>query len=170
MLPTQAPAWDLALGPHADWKDAYAFVEERVKYLFDKLGNPRRFGTDELVEFLYPLDRARGPGITARKRIYTALRALAKHQLAAYCEPGQPRPLKHNPKKLVTPLIWRAPAAEAREDSPFAVELGDAIRTAPLGNEAREALARYLQKTLRYDAAFVERCMGWAPTIGNVGL
>lgn len=108
MLPTKPHDWDEALAPEKQWQAAYGFVEERVKHLFDELQNPRHFATDELVEFLYPGDWARGAGITARKRIYTALRALAKHGLADYCEPGPQRKLKHT-GKLVTPLIWRAP-------------------------------------------------------------
>ena len=100
--------WNLELGPHADWKGAYAFVERQVKsYIF--IGN---LSTAEFVDVMYPAHHAKGEGITARKRIFTALAALAKHQLKDYCEPGQPRPLKHNPKKIVTPLVWRAPAAK----------------------------------------------------------
>lgn len=109
--------WNSALAPDQEWRAAYGKVEGAVKAFFSAStehttwgGRPRT--TDELVQVLYPVAMARGAGITARKRIYTALRALAKHGLKDYCEPGPQRKLKHT-GKLVTPLIWRAPPAAA---------------------------------------------------------
>lgn len=102
--------WNKVLAPNVPWQEAYAAVEAAVKALYEGAGPlVNHFTTAELVETLYPETWARGEGITARKRIFGALKALAKHQLKDYCEPGEPRPLKHNKNRLVTPLIWRAP-------------------------------------------------------------
>lgn len=123
MLPTSSDDWNAALAPTVAWDKAYQFVADRVEHLFVKLGNPRRFTTAELVEFFYPADRTRGAGITARRRIFSALAALADHQLKDYWEPGEPRPLKHNKAKQVTPKIWRTPAPKEN----VRVELRSAI-------------------------------------------
>lgn len=56
--------------------------------------------------------------------------------------------------------------------------LANAIRTAPLTNNAREALVAHLGANLpalKHASeprmrTWIERCMGWAPTIGNIGL
>lgn len=57
------------------------------------------------------------------------------------------------------------------EGSPLhAHDVADALRTAPLGNATRELTARHLAKKLGQSEDFVERAMGWAPTIGNVGV
>lgn len=113
--------WNIALAPAEDWKKAYGYVAEAVIWhLQGKI--ELRLTTADLVETLYPEAWARGDGITARKRIFDALRALAKHQLKDWCEPGPPRPLRHRPGKLVTPLIWRLPAP-AVEREPTDVEI-----------------------------------------------
>lgn len=99
--------WNAILAPDRKWQDAYAGVEEEVKAFIETQVSP--LTTADLVERLYPEAAARGEGITARKRIYSALEALAKHGLKDYWEPGEARPLKHNKSKLVTPKLWRAP-------------------------------------------------------------
>ena len=107
--------WNAWLAPDVEWQVAYAKVEmEVINFLRqasvpDLKGGDTRFSTADLVERLYPEAYARGPGILARKRIFSALEALSKHGLKDYWEPGTPRPLKHNKAKLVTPKVWRAP-------------------------------------------------------------
>lgn len=105
--------WNTMLAASQPWASAYAAVEEAVRRRLTRpdLGQPR-LSTAELVEALYPEAQARGDGITARKRLFKALAALAKHQLKGYCEPGPTRKLKHGSREI-TPLIWRAPPAAA---------------------------------------------------------
>lgn len=107
----KAESWNLALAPSVPWQVAYKAVADVAKRLLDVEGaefEGAGLTTAQLVEALYPERYAVGEGITARSRIYKALAAMAKHDLAAYCSKGDARPLKHT-KKLVKPWIWHAP-------------------------------------------------------------
>jgi len=77
-------AWKAVLSPHVSWQIAYGAVQVEVQAY---LGTSDRgnITTNELVEALYPLSLAVGDGITARNRIYHALKQLATRGLRDYC-------------------------------------------------------------------------------------
>lgn len=102
--------WNAALAPHVGWQAAYGTVENAVKLAFaSPVLDGQTLSTSALVEALYPEQFARGEGITARKRIYKALAALATRGLAAYATRGPERLLKHT-NKLVRPWLWHSAA------------------------------------------------------------
>ena len=74
--------WNIRLAPATPWQTAYAAVQEEVEALSWPHANVT---TNELVEALYPLTLASGDGITARNRIYKALKQLATRGLQDYC-------------------------------------------------------------------------------------
>lgn len=108
----QANEWNRLLAEAVPWAEAYPAVEREARaYLQISFCGAvmQNMTTGELVEKLYSEQFAKGEGITARKRIYKALAALATRGLADCCTKGEPRPLKHNKKKLVRPWLWHAP-------------------------------------------------------------
>lgn len=110
----QANEWNRLLAEAVPWAEAYPAVEReaRAHLIITAVDLPFvGISTAELVQALYSEQFAKGEGITARKRIYKALAALATRGLADCCTKGEPRPLKHNKKKLVRPWLWHAPKA-----------------------------------------------------------
>lgn len=112
---THGPAfWNVTMAEAVPWQEAYKAVEMAAR---DKLaGIERTLTTNELVEELYPEQFAREAGITARKRIYKALAALATRGLADCASRGEPRKLRHA-KKLVRPWLWHAPTVELNPEA-----------------------------------------------------
>lgn len=109
--------WNTVLAPTMGWQAAYAVVEREAReFLSRQLAStqPATFTTSELAEALYPEKLARGDGITARKRLFKALAALATHDLADCASRGEPRKLKHT-NKTVRPWIWHAPTKPNNE-------------------------------------------------------
>jgi hypothetical protein len=101
--------WDKAMAPNVPWQEAYATVERMARAHLEH--NPMLDGdlsTADLVDALYPEEWARGEGVTARKRIFKSLAALATRGLAAYCHRGPERKLAHS-AKMVRPWLWHAP-------------------------------------------------------------
>lgn len=107
-----APFWLPKLAPGIHWQKAYADVEAAVKGYLE--GGGDTLSTNELVEALWPEQFARGEGITARRRLYKALLALATHGLADYCERGPEKKLRHG-TRVIQPWVWRAPKAKPWE-------------------------------------------------------
>lgn len=104
--------WSTLLHPDIPWKDAYTRVEVEARSYLQQCTDPgEQITTSELVEGLFPEQFARGDGITARKRIFDALAALAKHQLGDCCTRGVPRKLKHR-SRMVRPWLWHMPQVE----------------------------------------------------------
>lgn len=119
----QPSEWNRLLAEAVPWAEAYPAVEREARaYLVVTTDGGLRCTTGELVEALYPEQFAKGDGITARKRIYKALAALATRGLADCCTKGEPRPLKHNKKKLVRPWLWHAPLAKEPNRCPHCGE------------------------------------------------
>jgi hypothetical protein len=107
---THPTDFNAALAPAVEWREAYAAVEREARALLILNGDPREnYTTAEMVEALYPEALARGDGITARKRIFKALAALATKGLADCATRGEPRKLRHA-NKMVRPWLWHAPA------------------------------------------------------------
>ncbi len=103
--------WNEHLGPAVPWNLAYPIVERETRAVLKH--DPRAgegLTTTELVEILYPEKLAKGDGITARKRIFKALAALATRSLADCASRGEPRRLKHL-HRTVKPWIWHLPGA-----------------------------------------------------------
>lgn len=101
--------WDKALSPSVSWQEAYATVGRMARAHLEH--NPMLDGdmsTADLVDALYPEEWARGEGITARKRIFKALAALATRGLADCCHRGPERKLRHS-GKMVRPWLWHSP-------------------------------------------------------------
>lgn len=113
-MSTYTPAqWNIALAPDQGWQSAYATVAtEAREYLKTRLAPGDLISTNTLVEALYPAQFAKGEGITARRRIYKALAALATRTLADCCTKGEPKKFGRSPK-LVRPNLWHAPRAAA---------------------------------------------------------
>lgn len=107
--------WDNAMHPTSPWQVAYGEVEREARYTLE---NDPTLDTDmstaALVERLYPEEWARGKGITARKRIFKALRALTTRGLADCCHRGAERRLRHS-NKMVRPWLWHAPTSPNSE-------------------------------------------------------
>lgn len=110
------------------WREAYASVETVARaYLkahplleFDTIS------TQEFVEALFPERLANGEGITARRRLFKALMALAEHGLSDCATRGVAQRLfgrKGGPK--VRPWRWHAPDETIRVAKPYKV--GDTI-------------------------------------------
>lgn len=102
--------WTTLLAPSVEWREAYAHVEREARSYLSGFGEDW-CTTMDLAEALFPEALARGEGITARKRIYKALAALATRQLADCCTRGELRKLKHG-TKMVRPWLWHAPGVE----------------------------------------------------------
>lgn len=101
--------WNAALAADRPWQEAYATVEQQVKVLFahNPLYEHDTLGTSTLVEALYPETYARGEGVTARRRIFKALQALATRGLQDYATKG---PAKLNRMHVMArPWVWRKP-------------------------------------------------------------
>lgn len=113
-MSTYTPAqWNVALAPDQGWQSAYATVAtEAREYLKTQLAPGDLISTNTLVEALYPMRFAKGEGITARRRIYKALAAVAKHALADCCTKGEPKKFGRS-AKLVRPNLWHAPRGSA---------------------------------------------------------
>lgn len=125
ITPTQWTQW---LAPAVPWQEAYSYVGAAARGLLDRpiADAPRTsYTTTELVEELFPRVLARGDGITARQRIFKALKALEKHELAPYCSKGEPRNLPRL-KTLITPTIWHA-RDEVDENFQLRLKIGAAI-------------------------------------------
>lgn len=105
--------WDEILAPSVPWQDAYAIVEREVRafILATPAGRVSYLTTDEVVSGLYPEQFAKKEGVTARKRLYKALAALATKGLADCVTRGEPRRLG-NTKKMIRPWLWHAPVAK----------------------------------------------------------
>jgi hypothetical protein len=115
MTPAQ---WNEALAPNVPWQTAYPPVGEAARaYLAAELAPGDLISTNTLVEALYPAQFARGEGITARRRIYTALAALTKHGLSDCTTKGEPQRMKRT-TKYVRPNLWHAPKAKAAATCP----------------------------------------------------
>lgn len=107
--------WDAIMYTAVPWQEAYATVEREARHVLDN--DPTLDGnlsTAELVERLYSEEWARGDGITARKRIFKALRALTTRGLADCCHRGEERRLRHS-NKMVRPWLWHAPTSPNSE-------------------------------------------------------
>lgn len=103
--------WNMILRPDAPWRDAYATVETSVRdYVQRVLNAGDLISTNTLVEALYPARFAKGEGITARRRMYKALAALATHGLADCCTKGAETKFGRS-HKPVKPWLWHAPRA-----------------------------------------------------------
>lgn len=100
--------WNAALHPGVNWKQAYATVALEARAHLLKLDPSREpLSTNELVEALYPEALSRGEGITARKRIYKALFALAEHSLADCATQGAA--YKNRMGQTRRPWSWHYP-------------------------------------------------------------
>ena len=68
------------------WQTAYKVVEDAVSLFLNVVRTEEvTYSTNELVEALYPLKLASGDGITARNRIFKALKQLATRGLQDNC-------------------------------------------------------------------------------------
>lgn len=113
-----------ALAEAVPWEVAYEVVKQRV---IEALSDPdtvarlhleqQTLSTKELAELLWPEALARGEGITARKRLFKALAALAPRGLSEYCTRGEPtrnkrlgrdvRPWRwHSKRKRAAPSLF----------------------------------------------------------------
>lgn len=109
----------VALAADNGWQSAYAYVEETVR---ERLSDPDTvarlhleadtLSTTALVELLWPEQFAKGDGITARKRLYKALKALATRGLADCAERGvSEERVIGGVKRFARPWRWHAPRA-----------------------------------------------------------
>lgn len=98
--------WNAALHPSVHWRTANKTVADEAKAYLDS-HNVQGIDTNALVEALYPMAKARGEGITARKRIYDGLRAWWKHDKFAdeYQTPGTGRRFMG---RTIYPPLWHA--------------------------------------------------------------
>lgn len=112
MTPAQ---WAEALRPAVPWQAAYKVVAEVTRALLAaEPGGDHYLTTSDLVERLFPEHLARGEGITARRRMFSALAALAKHDLADCATRGPARKMKHL-GKMVHPWHWHRPVEKPAE-------------------------------------------------------
>lgn len=131
-------ALSAALQPTIPWAVAYSAVETAVIATLSEPDTIARLhleqqtlSTKELVELLWPETLARGAGITARKRLFKALAALATRGLAPYCTQGEPTRNKRLGRDI-RPWRWhskkeRAGNEEAVND-PSTASVGDRCR------------------------------------------
>lgn len=97
--------WEFVMSSQKSGKGA---VQSRARQVLDE-NSGKVFTTAELVELLFPAALAKGDGITARKRIFTALLSLADQgAMVAYVRRGEPR-LQPRIKRLVKPWLWSSP-------------------------------------------------------------
>lgn len=95
-----------ALAPGVHWKIAYPVVEQLVREHVGAL--PDDISTVELCDAIYPSISMRGEiGLSARKRLFQAVAALAKHTLADCCHQGEPK--RNGYGNMTRPLRWHAP-------------------------------------------------------------
>lgn len=116
--PPEPAAIDAALAHGVDWKPAYTYVAN-LAGLFLETRGPRSkpLGTAELVERLYPVAAARGEeGTHARQRMFKALAALARRDLASYASRGAVR--VNGFGRGVKPWVWHPPT----EPNPEAIK------------------------------------------------
>lgn len=125
----QPGEWNHILQPGTPWRTCYDQVEFHTRlYLKDTLNAGDLISTNTLVEALYPARFAKGEGITARRRMYKALAALATHGLADCCTKGVETKFGRS-AKMVRPWLWHAPrvrAATVSEDR-YKVALGELL-------------------------------------------
>ena len=106
-----------ALAADNAWQGAYEYAEESVR---ERLSDPDTvarlhleqdtLSTNQIVELMWPEQFAKGDGITARKRLYKALKALATRGLADCCERGpQVEVVIAGVKRFARPWRWHAP-------------------------------------------------------------
>jgi hypothetical protein len=128
-----------ALAADNDWQGAYAYVEESVR---ERLSDPDTvarlhleqdtLSTNQIVELMWPERFAKGDGITARKRLYKALKALATRGLADCCERGpQVEVVIAGVKRFARPWRWHAPKPPAYATGPFPAD--DMVNPPPIG-------------------------------------
>lgn len=109
--------WNRLLAPAVPWQEAYAVVarEARAYLIALKPAGVETMSTMDLAAGLYPPQDMRGEvGVAARKRIFKALAALAKHELDDCVVKGEPRAAKIGGKTVTArPWRWRAPQPPA---------------------------------------------------------
>lgn len=111
--------WATILAPTVAWQACYPIVEGEVRAKCADLLAGETLSTNDLVEQMYPEALARGEGITARRRLYKAIAALAPRGLSDCCSRGEPRKLRHA-AKLVRPWLWHMPSERPTEAQPGA--------------------------------------------------
>lgn len=92
------------------WRSFYPVVEAAVK-AFLVPGVPT-YTTAELVEGIFPERFAKGDGITARRKVFDALKALAEKGLAPYATRADKRMSSGRIKHEIRPWLWH-PVREA---------------------------------------------------------
>lgn len=103
--------WLPYLRRECPWQSAYAVIAATARDHLDH-ATMLPLTTAELVEILFPLDKARGDvAIYARKRVFKGLLAMAPagRPLEAYARRGNARRLPQV-GKVVVPWQWASPA------------------------------------------------------------
>ena len=111
-LPT-TEQWIMYLDPSLSWKHCYPTVTEAARPILAALPSGRIIDTDELVRRLMPDYEPTERSIKARSRVYKALDAGSKHNLAdcSFREPGKSWGKDAMLKR------WRAPDPNFRKPS-----------------------------------------------------
>lgn len=110
--------WAEALAPEVPWQKAYPIVAEQARlHISHNVLVGEECSTSELVEALFPERLARGESITARKRIFKALTALAPRGLKDYCHKGEP--MRAGMMKGARPWRWQPPAVVEKPAEPM---------------------------------------------------
>lgn len=79
-----APFWDTTLAPEVPWRQCYPVVEKHAREYLIHIPKDDYMTTAALVEAMYPYEDAAGrtASLQARRRLFSALDALAKHGLS----------------------------------------------------------------------------------------
>ena len=107
---SQSTFWERLLAPDQTWKVAYPKVAGHVRrYLEANVVRPATIDTTTLAERLFAKENATTEaGKAARIRLFAALQALARHDLADCVSKGEPR--KGSFGKMGRPTLWGAPS------------------------------------------------------------
>lgn len=127
---TMAADWRTILNEFEHWQDAYPRVAKPVRLYLKLLDDNELISTGELVDWLWPPHlRTEEGDATIARRLYKALNALHKHQLADCVRYGTPRRLYG---KIATPMLWTRP------DPSRTAEMLAAERYSPKATEDRK--------------------------------
>lgn len=114
MTPQQ---WTQAMADTVPWQVCYPEVARitRAWLAASPVAEIDTLSSQELVEAMFPENLAVGPGITARRRIFKALMALATRDLHDCCTRGPKQKMFQGGKSgpAIHPWRWHAPRKDA---------------------------------------------------------
>ena len=110
-----ATFWSKILAPDEPWETAYPIVAKHVRKLLETdYQAPLSIDTTTLGNRLFPKEDAEtGEHKAARARLYSALKALARHDLAACARKGRAR--KGSFGKIGRPTLWSSPVLSVND-------------------------------------------------------